>query len=53
MPDAEWEDRLPAAPFDRDFFVRVLDVALGNRDVTTRILAGESPDEATGWHADP
>lgn len=49
MPDQEWDRRLPAAPFDLEYLVRILEIALGDKELVTRILAGESPESAGGW----
>jgi hypothetical protein len=52
MTDEQWKDRLPAQPFDLDFLVKVVEIALGDREVVGKVLAGESPAKATGWDLD-
>jgi len=47
--DAEWEARLPSAPFDMEFFVSVLQEVFSRREVLERVLRGESVASATGW----
>lgn len=49
MTDAELEARLPAAPFDMEFFAYVLRDLFSDREVLERVLAGESIASATGW----
>lgn len=49
MTDAEWEARLPAAPFDMEFFASVLKDVFSEREVLERVLRGESIASATGW----
>ncbi len=47
--EQEWRAGLPTAPFDMDFFARVLARVFTRRDTVERILAGESVAAATGW----
>jgi hypothetical protein len=42
-------ERMPVAPFDMEFFVRVATEALSRRKVVDRILRGETIAAATGW----
>lgn len=49
MSQAEWEARLPAAPFDLKYFVEVLAVFFAKKDLLTALLSGESIAKASGW----
>lgn len=45
----EWERGLPVAPFDMEFFVRVLIKAFRSEETVRQILDGKSIGEVTGW----
>jgi len=45
----DWEQGLPAAPFDMEFFARALARAFAHPDVIRRILDGETIAQASGW----
>ena len=47
----DWESRLPVAPFDMHFLVKVLSSVFEQEDVLRRVLDGQSLEEATGWNA--
>jgi hypothetical protein len=47
--EKEWQAQLPAAPFDMEFFARVLAKALAQPETVRRILDGASIAEVSGW----
>jgi hypothetical protein len=49
MGDAEFQMRLPEAPFDMAFFVRVVQQMFRQRHTLEAILRGQSVAAASGW----
>ncbi len=47
--EVEWKQQLPGAPFDMEFFARVLAKAFAQPALVKRILDGASVAEASGW----
>jgi len=45
----EWDSRLPNAPFDMHFFVKVLSQVFAREATIRRILDGQTVAQATGW----
>jgi hypothetical protein len=49
LSQAEWEARLPLAPFDLEFFASVLEQVFSKHEIIERVLRGESVPSASGW----
>lgn len=45
----EWRSSLPESDFDMAFFVEVMVETFSKRDLVEKLLAGASPEEASGW----
>lgn len=47
--EEDWENELPATPFDMGFFAKVVADAFKNETVVRSVVAGASIQNATGW----
>lgn len=47
--EEEWVSRLPAAPFDMEFFASVLTKVFSRRQIIERLMQGESIEQASDW----
>lgn len=50
--EREWQAQLPAAPFDMEFFAKVLAKVFQNEEIIIKILNGASISTASGWNAE-
>lgn len=50
LTDEKWQEGLPVAGFDMEFFASVLKAVFAKREVIERILSGDTIESATRWN---